>query len=314
MRIPKPTACIQCSEVKICGIRLLCKHWICSPECFHSLIASQTENRIDKHSICVCPTCKSKIPRELIKDLYGGDENLRKAIRVCSRQFEPKILCEFCYMEKPAGDFITLNCDHRACEDCMKSFVESFIIEGKTGKDISCPQCLMEIDYNIIVNVVDQETRDKYDRFLLRRIETVLRNEVYLKCISRPGVNCDNAEFISVDREEYHCPKCEAHFCVKCKENWHPKMTCQQYQIMKGIDPGIQNDIKNDLATYCPWCNALIYKDGGCKYITCASESCKKEKFFCWDCKTKLNTVHQVHPCHTPDVISNKIKAACHIF
>ena len=314
MRVLKPSPCDFCLITKSCEFALPCGHRICSAECLQELIRKQTENRIENYSITKCLVCDEKIPRELLCKAFGGEDSFRNSIRLSSRMFEPKLLCEFCYIELPASDFITLECNHRACQACMKSFVESFINEGKVGKDISCPHCQAEIDYHIISNVIDSETQTKYDNFLMRRVEATAKNEVYLVCISKPGANCDFAEFISVDREEYSCPKCQAHFCAKCKQDWHPKLSCAQFKLMQGVDPHIQDDIKNDRATYCPWCDVLITRNGGCKYITCVSEACAKKKYFCWDCKAKLTEVHQVHKCHTPDVISNKIKAACCIF
>jgi IBR domain, a half RING-finger domain len=314
MESQSDSTCSYCSLLKTPKYKLLCGDFLCSDDCFSNLISLKTEGRLEKYELVTCNVCSVKVDRSLLVRLFGSEENFRREINISSKRFETKITCDCCYLDKPISEFITLDCDHRMCEDCVRENLNTLVNEGKVGDDVSCFQCSRAIDYNIIVNVLDQDMRDKYDKFLLRKLETHLKNEVYITCVGKPGVDCEFGQFISVDREEYTCPKCGASFCAKCKKSIHPKITCKQAKEREGIDIETKKSIEMGQASFCPWCDVLIYKDKGCKYIICTSPVCQGKRGFCWDCKTKLTQKHETHPCHTPDVISNRLKKSCIIF
>jgi IBR domain, a half RING-finger domain len=307
--------CSYCQITKPPKYKLSCEHFLCSDNCFNSLISEKTEGMLERYSLVACKVCCVKIDKELLIKLYGSEENFRREINISSKRFEKKLSCGCCSLDKPVSEFVTLECEHRMCKECFKEYLKVLVSEGKVGEDVLCFECSKTIDYNIIVHALDIEMREKYDKFMLRKLEATFKNEVYIACI---GLDCEFGQFISVDREEYTCPECKTSFCAKCKKNLHPRLTCEQFKNRERIDPGTRKAIESGLAYFCPWCDVYILKDGGCKYITCASSFCQEKRGFCWDCKTKYKIVnkekHPIHPCHTPDVISNKIKNVCRIF
>ena len=315
MKIKKPTECSHCGTFEVCSHRLECGHEICTDLCFQKMVLLKTDDHLEKYDRVTCPACLAKVSPEKIKTAFGGPESFRKELIKNSKKYEPKLLCELCYSERPSSDFVTLDCNHKYCGDCIKGYLIVSINEGKVGSSLTCFEDETPIGYYTVLDNLEDDMKEKYEKFLLRSIEAIRNNEVYIQCIGKPGIECEYAEFISVDREIYECPRCSASFCAKCKGEPHPKLSCRQYKRLQMENPSYQELIIEGQASYCPWCDVFIIKDGGCKYIACQSEECKKNKhYFCWDCKAKLTEKHGVHPCSTPDVISNKLKQACFIF
>ena len=307
--IPISDNCIHCGNhlFPSTKIPLSCNHYICTGNCYNTLIKSQIDGNLSLYNQLACP-CGAKIPKTITTQVFGGEEIFTKTLIATSVQFEPMIVCNICGENYRAGEFITLDCDHRYCKTCITSQVKILVDEGKVGNEISCPECQKPVEPLIIFNILDPETKDKYDKFLLRSLEGK-KGEVFISCVGKPGVECEFGQFVSVDRVDYTCPVCGANFCPKCKEDVHLKITCEDQKIAKKYkDLGIEEFIKNGTMQFCPWCTAVVEKNDGCKYITCKSNECKSVRFFCWDCRTKLKVVHEEHKCTTKDVISNRIK------
>ena len=288
-----------------------CGHYICSQSCFFTQISHQLGSRLSRYENLKC-ACGESIPRSCTKLLFGGEEEFKIALNKSEKENEPKLLCQICEGTYPASDFITFDCDHRYCQDCVKMSLDYMISEGKVGNEICCPECKDPVNPQIIYAILDYETKEKYDGFLIRNLAHSEANsgEYFVMCIGRPGVNCTYGQYIAESREEFTCPQCAVVFCPKCKLEVHPKITCDQQKDLKNIsDPYFRIQIKEGKMKICPWCKTLIEKDEGCKYILCKSEDCKKTKRgFCWDCGAKLSKEHEVHQCITQDVISNRIK------
>lgn len=306
--------CMFCENQNITenSYKLSCSHYICSDICFQSLITSQIPEGIHFYEKLQC-RCTEKIDRSSIVHLFKGLENFQKAYRYSSDKFEIELECGICNIRQKASQFITLECDHRYCQNCTKTHADELIMNGKIGKDLSCPDCAREINPQIVLMLLDKKTQEKYEKYLILHHQ-VQSDEVLISCTGKPGVNCDFMQIVSVDREEFNCPECSACFCTRCKLDFHPKISCEQQRIIKNCeDPLIKMRLEDGSMGLCPWCNAKIEKDPkGCKYMTCRSETCShKNRFFCWDCKKKLGKSHGMHECDTADIKRPKI---CSVF
>jgi hypothetical protein len=272
------------------------------------LIDNQLGGNLGKYDCLKCQ-CGEKISTKCTKAAFGGDEKFRQALNEVSKEFEPKIECTICFEEKHISDFKTLECEHRYCIDCLKMGIEIMIQDGIVGDQIMCEKCKTVVDPHIIINLIDPETKEKYDDFLLRSLDAEPGTR-YVRCIGKPGVNCKFSMFISVDREVFNCEVCGVSFCPECKNEPHPKMTCEQEKKVKNFsDPYIRSQLEAGVMKLCPWCNEPVMKDDACKYVTCITEQCAGQKFFCWDCKKRLMKKHEIHKCRTKDIFWNRVKA-----
>ena len=296
----KQIKCKVCKNlIKKAFIVLPCSHIICSVECF-IILKENFPNINTKSSFQLKCKCKSLIPEEISNKLLNPSIALNQSP-------EPVLKCGICTEFLIASKFITLECDHRYCKSCTKEYLEALINDGKIGNDLSCPECGRPVDFQIIFDNLDKKTQEKYQKFLIRDIK-VKEGEVFVSCIGRPGVDCEYSQIISADREDYSCPSCNTRFCPKCKLDVHPSMSCKQRKMIENNeDSFIKESLANGTMFLCPWCEVPIEKDlSGCKYMTCKSHVCKSKKFFCWDCKKKLNKFHEKHLCVTPEVPTNR--------
>lgn len=293
-----------CSELSSNPIYLNCSHALCSQHCLQSLFNTQLSGNLNKFSNLTC-TCSVKISSSIIFEAYGGKNKFFELLK----QFEPNILCHICARELPASSFITLKCEHRFCVDCIQQFIEFLISEGRVGDEIACALCQKDIDPLIILDLLDEETKNKYNSFLISKL-TLGPGEILVKCIGRPGRNCEYCIIVSIDRDEFECPECKIKFCPKCKLDVHPKLTCEQKKAIESKENSeFKELIENGTMKICPWCAAQIIKDNGCKYMTCKSEKCNGKRSFCWDCNKKLESKHEAHSCVSKEIFSNRLKA-----
>jgi IBR domain, a half RING-finger domain len=297
MNIEASSECCNCLEIKQCEYILDCSHCICTETCFKDLVSEQISNRLENYAQLACPKCQAKIPKAFLLKIYHGEQNFRNQICLSSKKFEPKITCKVCYIDKESSEFITLNCDHRFCKICLDQIVNILLNKKQIGQQICCPDCKVIVDYSIIYQFFNEDLKMFYDKFLDRRLQATLNNEVYIICIGKTGNECRYGQFISSDRAEYTCPKCGVSFCAKCKDSPHPKLSCAQFKASKE-SPYIKYSIEKGLASYCPWCDNLMFKDRSCTYTACKSEVCNGKRGFCWECKAKF--------CEEKEILSPK--------
>ena len=240
--------CHYCHSPPTKSSRLLgCGHFICSTECFQILVGN-TIGTITKYDQLKCPECSKIIPKSIIKEFYGGEEEFRTLLN----NFAPKIMCNICYLEKSMTEFKTYDCNHRHCIQCVTESVYGLITTGIVGDAICCPECSLPLKYELIISVLQPEIKDKYDNFLIRNV-TFGPNEYLVQCIGKSGVNCDYGQVVSKDRDIYECPQCGVIFCPKCKREVHPKMTCEaKIKLMNIEDLTIRKEVEEGKMLICP--------------------------------------------------------------
>lgn len=161
-----------------------------------------------------------------------------------------------------------------------------------------CPVrgCTQEIGQRTIQDILkdDHALFDRYDTFL---IEKWKRENGIKPC---PTPNCE-AEFDSKSgRGPYQCYACGKSYCTACEYD-HRGVTCEDAAAVERkcpdcdkiharnmtCDAAAQDNKNNDGAALrdkncqrCPECKVLVYKEGGCNYMTCGQ--CRYT--FCWIC------------------------------
>lgn len=303
------SACARCAR---CGelasptdsIKLPCADVICTPQCLKELVNGCTNGDIRDYHFTMCPKEGVAVPREIVIIGFGGEEEFIQALNVANSANEPILMCGICCEDKRMGEFITFDCNHRFCCDCTKELLLNPINEGKVNEEIlACPEDNIPININIILNLLNSDEKDKFDRFLLNTWEPSNEEKaVTYKC---RGVNCDYLAIVPEDINSLTCPKCKVTVCPRCYENPHPDSKCvigkEEADLPEGFFP-------------CPWCGATIERAGGCKYMTCPSPLCQGMKYFCADCKEKLEGDHARHECVTKDLLRRRIADKCSIF
>ena len=92
-----------------------------------------------------------------------------------------------------------------------------------------------------------------------------------------------------------NCPKCKKQFCTGCLLQHKRTVSCADAKL--AIDKNKSNKANDDWikknTKACPHCGAAVQKNGGCRFIDCAS--CKHE--FCWICLAKTPYKHAPHGC-----------------
>lgn len=90
------------------------------------------------------------------------------------------------------------------------------------------------------------------------------------------------------------CLNCRTYYCVKCSKKWHqgPCDEDDEESMKKWLDAQDKSTVRP-----CPVCNAVIERKRGCKFMTCPSEVCKGNTFFCMCCGTQVETKHGKHEC-----------------
>jgi len=118
-------------------------------------------------------------------------------------------------------DAITLKCDHRFCAMSLAADLTIKINEAKTGEDaLFCPFDKQPIEFAIISNILDKETIEKYDRFMLKSLFSNDKDENDAK------VECPKCEYLFFNEitenfktlKKHTCFKCKLEFCPHCSE------------------------------------------------------------------------------------------------
>lgn len=280
-------------------IPLPCSHSICSERCLYDLISYQLGSNYHLYDKVRC-MCGLYIPPNIILKAYDSFPSLNYKRHQSALNAEPSINCDICYVVKKISEFLTLECDHRFCSECIKSHIQSNLKQGLFGDKNTCPGCPVAIDHNIIFPLLDENLKTLYEVLSIKNIQ-LNEAEIFIEC----PAGCKYAEVISNATDFFICRQCNKEFCVGCRDLKHVGKTCQENAMLNTnlTDPLLKQQFDEGLIKFCPWCYNAVEKDPrGCKYMTCRSSECKSKKWFCFDCLKKLNRFHEKHPCSTPEV------------
>lgn len=241
-----------------------------------------------------CLTCKKSFDYLKLSKIFTTSElseiqesftkqkinNLKNSNPAAKKELE----CGICFEEKNVDkEFITLECEHKFCKDCLEGYINTEIQKGEyihnQNKNVSCPNCKNDIDLQIINNVLsDKNLYDKYEKSIIQKeLEKENRKDSTEKMIRCPNSTCQYFCFIDTKITSFaKCPLCDLEFCVNGCKKVHKGNTCAQMkkQEEKENDGAMKIDFKQ-----CPNCNIPIQKSKGCNHITC---TCGTQ--FCYVC------------------------------
>lgn len=196
------------------------------------------------------------------------------------------ITCDGCCDDVPHKNSTALNCGHRFCNECWKTYITMKIEEGQS-KRITCMgyKCNMVFDEVMIPRFVTGKVLSKYTNKIA---ESYVEDNARVKwCPSAP--HCGNAvEIAGNPFMEVHC-QCSKTFCFSCLQDPHTPCSCDMLKLwMKKCKD--DSETANWLASNtkeCPKCGKVIEKNGGCNLMTC---SCGN--YFCWLCGQTTGQSH----------------------
>lgn len=86
---------------------------------------------------------------------------------------------------------------------------------------ISCPHCGIPLQPDVIKDLTDLTTFNKY-RLFLRNLE-IQKSPLLKWC---PNPKCSVVVSSNPDKKTSKCPKCATEICNKCSREAHPRSSC----------------------------------------------------------------------------------------
>ena len=178
---------------------------------------------------------------------------------------------------------LLLPCSCEICELCLITYIQTTIPSEKFDlqlRSISCPsdKCLRLLNIeDLLAKFNDVHLRSSIDNLLLQKY--LREKKDVLNCQT---LNCDYYGFIKFE----HCT--EMLQCEKCGGKWvdpqllpfHHKLIYNLKNLMDQRNEWLSGLYEEFFTKECPKCGIAIFKNGGCKHMTC--KKCNYE--FCWIC------------------------------
>ncbi|OMJ79306.1 hypothetical protein SteCoe_20730 [Stentor coeruleus] len=268
--------CTECNENNQ-EINLSCECKLCN-NCCKSMIKNflYLENPINDP---VCKKHKIIIPKTFIYQVFGDKtffiKEQEKAIDYLI--LSPKFICEICLGEFNVNQSITLDCDHRFCSLCIKTYLNICMNNYSFAIKIGCPKCGFKISYEILKCNSGLDDFERYLKFSVMGFQPENNYDVMKWC-----VNCDFGCIIPMDNEYFICPNCQSEFCPQCNKK-HFMSKCEDIRSttstreIKEMLRGNEEFFTNFMQDYvkCPNCREAICKVAGCNFLTCTWPRCK---------------------------------------
>jgi len=218
--------------------------------------------------------------------------------------------CNVCFEEKPGNLCVIFHqCKHVYCSNCMTDYFLIQITDGSV-RSLTCPEakCETQADPSLVKTLVDEETYEKYDRFLLQSALDCMNDIVYCP-------RCQTPVLKETDETMGICPSCKYSFCTLCKRCYHGISKCpvnskellklrEQYlaatddeklalekrygrKVLKNaVEELYSESWLSQFTQTCPSCNTKIEKIDGCNKMTCF----KCTNNFCWICNKLISS------------------------
>jgi hypothetical protein len=211
-------------------------------------------------------------------------------------QNRPMFVCSLCLVELKVEDGITLDCDHRFCESCIKDYISELVKSDRVDPSkLVCPShmCKQEISDTILQAHLSEHEFDKLVKFRLRRFK------VFVEYPSGCGYMAEADD----DRERFfNCHNCRAVYCKDCKvrASEHHRCSKASPEDSKAESKKIISDMGGKA---CPKCGEGLFLEKGFYFVKCPSSTC--ESFFCWLCEGVLTL--EEHYAHYPEGPFNSV-------
>ncbi|XP_006877506.1 PREDICTED: E3 ubiquitin-protein ligase RNF14-like [Chrysochloris asiatica] len=218
--------------------------------------------------------------------------------------------CNICFSIKLGSQCMCFsNCKHVYCKECMKSYFEIQIKDGRVNS-LNCPEpkCSSMATPNQVKDLVPEDVFARYNQLLIHASLELMEDVV-----SCPRIVC---QLPVVEEKKYRlgvCGGCSYAFCTLCRFAYHGISPCRMtpeklMQLQKQYQRASENEKRMLEKKYgkrviqmaldemkskkwlemnskrCPSCGSRIEKLDGCNKMTCTN--CMQ--YFCWVCLQPL--------------------------
>jgi hypothetical protein len=260
-------------------VKLACSHSVCAI-CCQAYVLEQHSSPAFNIQAVGCPLCMTVIPSSVVLNQIFTSEADFKA------KTTPMFECSLCLAKSKVEDSITLECDHRFCESCIKDYISHLVMSDNVDSTkLVCPsdRCGQEISDTLLHALLSQDVFDKLVEFRLSRL--------FDSCLSGCGYFADND-----DRERFfNCEKCRAVYCRDCKERTNEQHRCRvrDPEETKGENRKLIAEMGG---MACPRCGEGLFLENGSNFVKCPSSACLA--YFCLLCEGVLSL--EDHYTHYP--------------
>ncbi|KAJ0246361.1 IBR domain-containing protein [Hirschfeldia incana] len=224
--------------------------------------------------------------------LEKGQSSNSKRKRPLSTFFD----CEICVESKPAVESFRISgCSHSYCCDCVSKYIAAKLQDNLLS--IGCPVsgCSGRLEPDQCRFILPREVFDRWGDALCEAV--VMRSKRFY-C---PYKDCSALVFLDEDggnMTESECPHCNRLVCAACGTQWHPEITCEEFQKLAESERGRDDILLKKMAeshkwARCPSCKFYIEKSHGCLYM-----KCRCGLAFCYNCGTpSRDHTHYCYSC-----------------
>eukprot|EP00434_Breviolum_minutum_P020780 symbB.v1.2.018328.t1/scaffold1417.1/size119926/2 len=206
--------------------------------------------------------------------------------------------CPIC-LEDGDSQWVVLPCQHALCRECLVNYVESLVNQGKVAAEqLACPlpECRSPVPTDVLQ--AQLHAPELFQRLLdfqaQRFVPEPDDGERLLNCPTPGCVKMLVPVSLVEQKADVNCPQCKQSFCTACTQPAHLG-TCEDAELQR-MDPQLREMIKKENWKRCPVCRHLCERESGCNFMTCPSEQCKGETYFCYLCGELLTSSdHAAH-------------------
>ncbi|KAI3911170.1 hypothetical protein MKW92_033379 [Papaver armeniacum] len=214
---------------------------------------------------------------------FADEEKVRKDVGLLEvvpiQSTENIIKCRICFDEFRRDGMCATACGHLFCNWCWTQYVSIKISDGPGCLTLRCPEpsCPVAVGQDMVNELVSDEDKEKYSRYLLRSYVEDQKNIKWC-----PGAGCEfSVEFFAGSSSYDVLCGSEHSFCWNCLDDAHRPVDCDTVHNW-----AVKNTAESENVTWilansksCPKCKRPIQKNEGCMHMTC---QCKFH--FCWLC------------------------------
>ena len=269
-KIPEKPNFDELDQCEICRRLLKCLE----TECGHCMCLNCSKNHCLSQTnwnligTIRCPGCERILSETFLRKVFNDKKIQKIRNKIDKPKKIPKFDCKICLCNYPVDQSITLTCDHRFCEACIKSYLQGQIMSSKVAEsELICPieNCQQEVTPQEVQGNVEPQIYERFLEFRLREL---------------PMKECPHCNFkFQVERnaQEINCLNCKKDFCPECNQS-HKGMKCEEFKK--------EEELKDLNYSKCPSCQEAVVKESGCNFLRCPYPRCRT--YFCLLCGDKL--------------------------